>query len=56
MNYKITKETLIIKGLIGVIRDWVASNVVYMGDPYEFKERLNEYLDKLEKELCDNND
>lgn len=54
MNDKITKETIMLKGLIGVIRDWVTSNVVYINDPYELRERLNEHLDKLEKELCDN--
>lgn len=52
-NKKLTKDALLIKGVVTEIQEWINNNRMYYSETWQFAEDLSEYLDKIQKEVCE---
>lgn len=52
-NKKLTKDALLVKGVIAEIQEWINDNRTYYSETWQFAEALSEHLDKIQKEVCE---
>lgn len=52
-NKKLTKDALLVKGVVAEIQEWINNNRMYYSEPWRFAEDLLEHLNKIQKEVCE---
>ena len=50
---KLTKDALLVKGVVTEIQEWITNNRTYYSDTWKFTEALLKHLNKIQKEVCE---